>query len=119
MSTADARITNPGTVFSRHSCLLATIWVSFITTCYIINLSRQEQVCLMSMFNKYACLPMVVNPVFKCFQVAFILSIIATRSTTAVDLRYLKVKKKDISLTKNYSITISIPEISSIHKFIL
>ena len=45
-------------VFSRHSYLLATIWVSFITTCYIINLSRHEQVCLMIIINKYVCLPM-------------------------------------------------------------
>ena len=32
---------------------------------------------------------------------------------------HLKVKEKDISLTKHYSITISIQKISSIHKFIL
>ena len=42
-----------------------------------------------------------------------------TRSTTAVEPRHLKVKEKDISLTKKYCITISIIKISSIHKFIL
>ena len=41
-----------------------------------------------------------------------------TRSTTAVDPQHLKVEE-DISLTKNYCITISIQKISSIHKFIL
>ena len=38
--------------------------------------------------------------------------------TTAVDPRHLKVKE-DISLTKNYCITISIQKITFIHKFIL
>ena len=41
------------------------------------------------------------------------------RSTTAVYPRHLKVKEQDISLTKNYCITISIKIISSIHIFIL
>ena len=41
-----------------------------------------------------------------------------TRSTTAMDPRHLKVKEKDISLTKKYCITISILKVSSIHKFI-
>ena len=43
-----------------------------------------------------------------------------TRSTTAVDPCQLKLKEKDISLTKNYyCITISIQEISSVQKFVL
>ena len=43
-----------------------------------------------------------------------------TRSTTAVDPRQLKLKEKDISLTKNYYyVTISIQEISSVQKFVL
>ena len=43
-----------------------------------------------------------------------------TRSTTAVDPFQLKLKEKDISLTKNYyCITISIQEISSVQKFVL
>ena len=45
------------------------------------------------------------------------LEMLKTRSITAMDLRYLKVKE-DISLTKNYSITISIQKINLIHKFI-
>ena len=36
-----------------------------------------------------------------------------------MDPQHLKVKKKDIRLTKNYCITISILKISSIRKFIL
>ena len=39
-------------------------------------------------------------------------------STTAVDTWHLRVEE-DISLTKNYCITISIQKIRSIHKFIL
>ena len=42
-----------------------------------------------------------------------------TRSITALFSRPLKVKEKDISLTKNYCITISIQKLSSIHKLIL
>ena len=42
-----------------------------------------------------------------------------TRSTTAVDPQYLKVKECKISLTKNYCINTSIQPISSINKFIL
>ena len=42
-----------------------------------------------------------------------------TISTTAVDSQPLKVKGYDISVTKNYCITISIQIISSIHKIIL
>ena len=41
-----------------------------------------------------------------------------TKSTTAVDPRQLNLKE-NISLIKNYCITISIQKISSIHKFIL
>ena len=41
-----------------------------------------------------------------------------SRSTTAVDPHHLKVKEQDISLTKNYCITINIKIISSIHIFI-
>ena len=44
---------------------------------------------------------------------------IITRSTTAVDPRHLKVKEKDISLTKYYCIIISIQKLKSIHKYIL
>ena len=42
---------------------------------------------------------------------------IQTRSTTAVDPQHLKVKE-DISLAKDYCITISIQKISSIHKMV-
>ena len=41
-----------------------------------------------------------------------------TRSTTAVDPGHLRVKEYDISLTKNYCITIIIKIISSIQTFI-
>ena len=40
-----------------------------------------------------------------------------TRSTIAVDPQHLKVKEQDISLTKNYCITINIKIISSINIF--
>ena len=42
-----------------------------------------------------------------------------TRSKTPVDPQHLKFKEKDISLNKNYCITISIQKISSIDIFIL
>ena len=42
-----------------------------------------------------------------------------TRNTAVVDPQHLKVKELDISLTKNYCITITIQKISVIHKFIL
>ena len=41
-----------------------------------------------------------------------------TRSTTAADSQHLKVKEYNISLTKNYCITINIKIISFIHIFI-
>ena len=40
-----------------------------------------------------------------------------TRNIIAVDPQHLKVKEQDISLTKNCCTTVSIHEISSIHKF--
>ena len=43
--------------------------------------------------------------------------LVLTRRTTAVEPQHLKVKE-DISLTKNYCISISIQKISSVHKFI-
>ena len=43
---------------------------------------------------------------------------IKAKSKTMVDPQHLKVEE-DISLTKNYCITISIQKIRSIHKFIL
>ena len=36
-----------------------------------------------------------------------------------MDRQHLKVKEKDLSLTKHYCITISIQKISSINKFII
>ena len=38
--------------------------------------------------------------------------------TTAMDFQHLKVKEKDICLTKNYCTTIGIQKINSFHKFI-
>ena len=40
---------------------------------------------------------------------------LSNKKCTAVEPQHLKVKVKDISLTKNYCITISIQKISSIH----
>ena len=42
-----------------------------------------------------------------------------TGTTTVVDPQHLKVKELDISLTKNYCVTITIQKITSIYKFML
>ena len=44
---------------------------------------------------------------------------VLTKSGTVVDPQHLEVKEEDISLTKNYCITINVKIISSIHAFIL